>query len=171
MRTFFAFDCAGAIEFTANKGMQRIAGHILARNPHPPIQFDRSASTLIRLLFIGPLCDNPQLLKAVFRCGPRARCTVLTRRLSLPAPPLRDYLSSGMPRDWAPSDALDCTEKPHELIDSTKLNRKFGYVLVPRQCEDRRDNKGEGGSAPRHGRRGMDRVKDVTPTPSGGRRS
>ena len=66
---------------------------------------------------------------------------------------------------------LDCTEKPHELIDSTKLNRKFGYVLVPRQCEDRRDNKGEGGSAPRHGRRGMDRVKDVTPTPSGGRRS
>jgi hypothetical protein len=29
---------------------------------------------------------------------------------------------------------LDCIEKPHELMDSTKLNRKSGYLLVPRQA-------------------------------------
>ena len=29
---------------------------------------------------------------------------------------------------------LDCIEKPHELMDSTELNRKSVYAPVPRQA-------------------------------------
>jgi hypothetical protein len=65
MRTFFAFGCAIASALEANKGMQMIAGHILAKNPRQPIQFDRSLGGLIRLQLIGPSRTNLRLLKAM----------------------------------------------------------------------------------------------------------
>ena len=95
MRTFFAFGCAIAIEFRANKGMQMIAGHILAKNPHPPIQFDRSSSTLIRLLFIGPLRTNLHLLNvSMLTAGPLAQSSPVSPQGVLRAN-LRKYSPEG----------------------------------------------------------------------------
>src|SRR5580658_6200994 len=72
MRTFFAFGCAVATEFRANKRKQTIAGHIFAKNLRPPIPFDESSRTLIRPFFIGPFYTYLHLPeKVISRCRPR----------------------------------------------------------------------------------------------------